>query len=284
MDMTLPGETRVAIAGDWHGNIRWVGRAIPALRRHAPDVRTILHAGDFGIWPGSMGKSFLGAVDRRCAESGIERILVTPGNHEDWLDITARFEVEPGEPVRFSESVWVMPRGFRFELAGKTFASFGGAASIDYEWRDEGTNWWREEMPSDEDVAAIIEGGPADVLITHETINGGTAATEQVTSTNPHGWSPDALTYSWLSRRRVTRVWEALSPRVLAHGHMHVRDEIDLPDGRRVYSLGADEREGNLALLDLETLAWEWVPDVDLRPRPRRTLNLEASYLTRPEE
>lgn len=48
-DWSIPGETRVAVAGDWHGNAFWVQRGIPFLAREASDARTILHVGDFGI-------------------------------------------------------------------------------------------------------------------------------------------------------------------------------------------------------------------------------------------
>lgn len=40
---------------------------------------------------------------------------------------------------------------------------------------------------------------------------------------------------------------------------MHVKDEIELRDGRRVYSLGQDDQDGNLALLGLDDLGWEWI-------------------------
>ncbi|WP_354025929.1 metallophosphoesterase [Conyzicola nivalis] len=124
-DLTLPGETRVAVAGDWHGNTIWIQEMIPALHAAAPEVGTILHAGDFGILPGPRGKGFLAAVDAQCEASVIERVLVTPGNHDDWTRMNHRFVSQPGEAIRLSDRVWVLPRGFRFTLAGRTFLSFG---------------------------------------------------------------------------------------------------------------------------------------------------------------
>lgn len=284
MDLSLSGETRVALAGDWHGNISWVQSIIPALARSAPDVRTILHVGDFGIWPERRGKGFVDTVDFWCKRAGIERVLVTPGNHEDWDRLDAWFAGALGQPVKISKTVWILPRAFRFTLGEPTFLSFGGAASVDYELRTRGTEWWPTEIPTERDVAAAIVGGAADVLITHETVNGGTAATERLLRTNPMRWSAEALSYSALSRSRVTQVWEAVHPKVLVHGHMHVADELTLPDGRRIYSLSRDNQVGNIGLLDLTTLEWTDVFAGEIRPQAKRTRNVEAIYLTRSDD
>jgi len=257
-----PGErkpSRVALAGDWHGNLGWVQLAIPVVHRFAPDVTQILHAGDFGYWPGREQKGFLAGVDFWAKTAGISTILVTPGNHEHWDRLNALFDASPDEPVQISDVVTMLPRGYRFTLGGRKFMSFGGAASVDFEYRTPGATWFKTEIPTDEDVARAIAAGPVDVLITHETVDGGTRASQRALDSNPLNWSLDALDYSALSRGRVTRVWDALRPKLLAHGHMHSPDFITLPDGRRVISLGRDRQERNMAILDLETLEMEWV-------------------------
>jgi hypothetical protein len=258
-DLSVPGETRVAVAGDWHANTMWIQSIIPALRRAAPDVQTILHVGDFGILPERRGKGVLATVDYWCRAASIERVLVTPGNHEDWGRLSQRFDSQPGEPIRLSETVWVLPRGFRFVLSGRSFMSFGGAASLDVAYRRAGRTWWPAEMPADEDVAAAGRGGPVEVLLTHEAIDGGTDRVEAVIRSNPMGWDTDALRYSAESRARVTTVWNAVRPDVLAHGHMHLADAIELPTGQRIYSLGSDRQRKNVALLQLGDLAWTWI-------------------------
>jgi Calcineurin-like phosphoesterase len=260
-DLTLEDETRVAVAGDWHANVGWAQRVIPRIARLAPDVRTVLHVGDFAVWPERQGKGFMAAVDYWMKTAGIERVLVTPGNHEFWSLLDARFAAQPDEAIRFSETVWVLPRGFRFRLAGRSFMSFGGAASVDYADRTPLRDWWPSEIPTEEHVAVATSGGPVDVLITHETVNGGTLEVERFLRANPQGWNSEELAYSAISRERVTRVWEAVQPRVLAHGHIHVQAEVDLPDGRRVYSLGCDNQAGNVAVLELASLHWTWLED-----------------------
>jgi hypothetical protein len=259
-DLTLPGETKVAVAADFHGNIGWCQLALPFLARVAPGTRTILHLGDLGIWPEG-GKGFLATVDYWARQAGIEQILLTPGNHDWWTRILAAQADQPGEPAQLSERVFVLPRGYRFALGGTRFMSFGGAASVDFEDRTEGRDWWAEEMPTDADVQLAIAGGDTDVLLAHETVDGGTPLVERVLRANPQGWGADALAYSALSRARVTRVFEAVKPKLFAHGHMHLKDDITLETGSRIYSLAADGQDGNLALLDLTTLEWTWLGD-----------------------
>ena len=258
-DLTLPRETRVAIAGDWHANTMWVQTVMPSLHATAPDVRTILHAGDFGILPDRRGKGFLAAVDVQCAASQIERVLVTPGNHEDWGRLNQRFASRPGEAIRLSDAVWVLPRGFRFTLAGRTFLSFGGAASLDFAYRRAQGTWWPEELATWDEVFRTIAGGPVEVLITHETIDGGTAKVEAVLDSNPMGWDDDALEYSKESRRLITALWLGVAPDLFFHGHLHAADRIQLTTAQRIVSLGSDKQRKNIGLLTLADLAWTWI-------------------------
>lgn len=254
-------EAHVAFAGDWHANAAWVRIALERLHRQFPQVRTVLHAGDFGLFPGRHPAGYLNAVDEACRQYGIRDILVTPGNHEDWSALNSAFAEHPGRPVQCSEFVWVLPRGYRFVIGGRSILSFGGAASVDYEYRVSGVSWWEAEIPSPEDVLNAVEGGPVDILITHDAVDGGTPRVELARVTNPQGWPTDALAYSAMSRARVTEVWKAVAPAVLVHGHMHLNAEAELPDGRRVISLGRDETPGNMGVLDLRTLDWLWVAE-----------------------
>ncbi|MET4706096.1 metallophosphoesterase [Frigoribacterium sp. UYMn621] len=65
---------RVAIAGDWHGSISWLQSVIPRIHREAPEVDTIFHTGDFGLFPEAHGKGFLAAVDFWCQTANIRRV------------------------------------------------------------------------------------------------------------------------------------------------------------------------------------------------------------------
>lgn len=276
-------EAHVVVAGDWHANIDFVSKAIPSIAREAAGVRTVLHVGDFGIWADAHGRKYLDAVDFWCTRAGISRVLVTPGNHEDWGWLDREFNAQPGVPVALSSVVEVLPRGYRFEIGQRTFASFGGAASVDFEMRSEGIDWFPTELPTEHDVADVIGGGTADVLLTHETIDGGTPASEAVLRSNPLGWTPDAIAYSSRSRALVTDAWAGIAPKLLFHGHMHAADATTLPSGQQVISLGRDGQAKNLALLELSTLEWRWLDGLPKSPRVRRTRDGETQFMTRPE-
>ena len=141
----------VALAGDWHGNVTWAARTLHACARIG--VRRLYHLGDFGVWPGGSGILYLDALEEVCAEHDIE-IWVTPGNHEDYDQIAA---IPPGRDGLqwIRPHVGLIPRGHRWSEGGRSFVSLGGAPSIDYESRDEGSSWWPAEMITEEAPAAL---------------------------------------------------------------------------------------------------------------------------------
>ncbi|WP_314651212.1 metallophosphoesterase [uncultured Microbacterium sp.] len=242
----LPDE-RVAVCGDWHGNVVWARAIARALPYIAPDVTTLLHLGD---WSMPVAK-----IDEVFAETDVDRILVTVGNHEPFDQISPLLDENPGAAVRVSKLTWFLPRPARLVIGGRGVLSLGGAASVDRQSRIEGLTWWADEVITDEHVAAAIAGGPADLMLTHE----GPAGTpvrpvREILRTNPHSFPAAALEASAASRARITEVWDAVRPELLAHGHMHVAAGGKTDDGRRVASLGRDGQEGNLAILDMTTL------------------------------
>lgn len=141
-------DQRVAVCGDWHGNIGWARMISRALRRLAPDVTTILHLGDWCMPPTETDEAF--------AETSIDRIYVRLGNHEPWGQITPLLSKHPGEAVRISQLIWLLPRPARLTIGGRCVLSLGGAASVDRESRGGGLTWWPDEAITDADVAAAI--------------------------------------------------------------------------------------------------------------------------------
>lgn len=243
-------DRRVAVSGDWHGNIGWVRAFTRALPILAPDIRTLLQLGDWGLDPE--------VADAVFEEAGITRVLVVVGNHEDWPKITPLLDDHPGAAVRVSKVTWILPRPARFRIAGRSVLAMGGAASVDRLWRREGAGWWPDEAITDEHVAAAIAGGPADLMLTHEgPARTPVRAVREVLRTNPMGFPDETLAESAASRARVAKVWDAVHPELLMHGHMHVAGGGMTDDGRRVASLGRDTQPGNLTLLNLETLTLE---------------------------
>ncbi|WP_136042444.1 MULTISPECIES: metallophosphoesterase family protein [unclassified Microbacterium] len=240
-------DRRVAVCGDWHGNIGWarmLARALPAL---APDITTLLHLGDWWMPPG--------LVDEAFAETAVDRIYVTLGNHEPWNEITPLLDKHPGKAVRISTLIWLLPRPAHLTIGGRSVLSLGGASSVDRESRQEGLTWWPDEAITEDHVAAAIAGGPADLMLTHESpAKTPVRAVREILRMNPHWFTKSALEASAASRARVSEVWDAVHPELLAHGHMHVAGGGKTEDGRRVASLGREGQEWNLGILDMETL------------------------------
>lgn len=238
----LPAEP-VTVAGDWHGNAPVIVRSLPEI-----DTKTVLHVGDFGLYPDSGLQNLLKVLDE--AEH-IDRVLVTPGNHEHWVSLTELFAEHPGKALRISGKVWVLPRGFRFTIGERRAVSLGGAPSIDFEWRVSGDPDWSElEMLTDADVDAAIADGPADIMIAHDGVDGSGVPEVEHILAHPVGWSARALDYAREGRERLTRAWKGIRPQLLLHGHYHVRGSGVASDGRRVEALHQEGCRGNLVTLD----------------------------------
>jgi hypothetical protein len=248
-EISIP-ERRVAVCGDWHGNYRWMDIVARSVRSLAPDVTTILQLGDWWMDPDTTDEALDG--------TGIERIYVTLGNHEPWDQITPLFDAHPGCAVRVSKITWLLPRPARLTIGGRSVLSLGGAASVDRAWRQEGVSWWPDEEITKEHVAAAVAGGPADLMLTHESpARTPVRAVREILRTNPMGFPDDALAVSAVSRDRVAEVWDAVHPELLAHGHLHVPGGGMTEDGRRVASFGQDGQQGNVGFLDMKTLRIE---------------------------
>ena len=194
-------------------------------------------------------------------------VYVTLGNHEpysrrfttvDGRTGTLSELIASGLPAQLSEHVTVLPRPYRFGVGGREVLSLGGAASVDRQWRTEGHDWWPDEQVTDVMVDRAIAGGPADLMIVHESpADTPVRAVRDVLSSNPHGFPTAALAYSAASRAQLQRAWDGVHPELLIHGHMHVAGGGTTEDGRRVMALDRDTMSWNLALLDLATLTAE---------------------------
>jgi hypothetical protein len=248
----LPDE-RVWVVGDLHGNAGWIQVLLPAMRRHDPSLRTILQLGDYGFDHAQPGT---GPVDYWAKRAGIERVLVTLGNHEEWNHITAAQEHVPGMAFRVSDVVWLLPRPFRFKIAGREVLSLGGASSVDKAFRTAGKDWFEDELITEQMEADAVAGGPADLLLTHESPASAAPEVQLLLTNNPHEFPPEALAVSAAQRARVQRVSDATLPHLHMHGHMHVYGDLEREDRRTVVSLDRDTFPGNAGVLDLATLAF----------------------------
>lgn len=158
--MNLP-DRRIAICGDLQGNIPWIRTISRATKVLAPDIDTVIQAGDW--WADHPD------VDEAFQEAGITRVISVLGNHEPWGAISPLLAHRPGEAIRISTLQWLLPRPYRLDVGGRSVLCLGGATSIDRQYRTQGIDWWPEEAITDRQVEMAKAGGPADIMITHES-------------------------------------------------------------------------------------------------------------------
>ena len=247
--------TVIGFAGDWHSNPAGVGEKTRQLSQ--PGVTRLMHVGDFVLWPDRAGRRILDQINGYAEESGI-LIVVTPGNHEDWRYLAAA----EGVPAMIRSQIVALPRGHRWTHRRRSFVSFRGAVSIDLQFRRLGRSWWMEELPTVEEGAALAASGHGEIMVSHVSATPGTPLVNRIRAT-PNRWSTDALAYSDVGARRITAAWDAVALDVLVHGHFHVQDAVTVPSGQRIVSLAAEENPGNVLLLNLDTMATNWLEGLD---------------------
>lgn len=145
--------------------------------------------------------------------------LFVDGNHENY-DLLYLYPIEEwngGKVHKITDSIFHLMRGQIFQIAGKTFFTFGGARSHDIEggilettdpnyrekkkWMQERgipfrvnhLTWWKEEMPSEEEFTEgvknlEIHGWEVDYIVTH------CCSTSTQTELGKEGYEPDNLT------------------------------------------------------------------------------------------
>lgn len=141
----------VYITGDTHGDLndpRW--DYLKSLNEN--DILII--AGDFGFdWDKTIMQNWLQFAHKYT-------VLFCDGNHENY-DILNSLPVEKmfGDEVGvFGNNTYRLFTGHMYVIEGKKYFVFGGASSIDKDWRVEyeishnmpRTLWWDDEIPSEE--------------------------------------------------------------------------------------------------------------------------------------
>ncbi|BDD84457.1 hypothetical protein TPB0596_42200 [Tsukamurella pulmonis] len=239
----------VAISGDWHGNTAWAVHVVHQAAKRGVDV--IVQVGDFGLWPGKWGIEYLDELNRALDDAGVELMWVD-GNHDDH-DQLAKWPLTDGVH-QIRPRITHLPRGHRWSWHGKTWLALGGAVSIDRARRIPTRTWWSEEVTTDDDVARCVVGGPAHVMICHDSPEGAGVLTEHL---REFGFPlrPEIQADCDNNRELVRRVLDAVQPELLAHGHYHWRYS-DQVGSTRVEGLDADGDllAQNVLLVDPRTL------------------------------
>lgn len=190
----------VYITGDCHAEFRkFYSKRFPEQKQLTRDDYVIV-CGDFGLWhDDKRERNELAILAHRPFT-----ILFVDGNHENFDRLYSdEFEIvdfHGGKAHKIRENVYHLMRGQIFELCGKKFFAFGGASSHDTQdgildrddfnsddefvrtmriWNVMGkrfrvnhVSWWKEEMPSDEEIQfgmdnLLMHNNEVDFIISH---------------------------------------------------------------------------------------------------------------------
>lgn len=132
---------------------------------------TLIIAGDFGgIWADILDDFVLDDLSKLPFN-----ILFIDGNHENFNLLNSYDEIDycGGRAHKIRDNIYHLMRGYIFTIEDKNIFVFGGADSVDKEYRIEYISWWREEMPNKEEMDRgldILEERDCDIdyVITHD--------------------------------------------------------------------------------------------------------------------
>lgn len=203
------------VAGDWHANARWAAAAISWAGERG--IRTILHLGDYGF---TFDERFRSTVERALADFDMQLLFVR-GNHDD-TDYLGRLDRDAAGCGVVSTRVRHLVDGQRIRLGGEVALALGGAASIDRSRRIRGVSWWADEITSAATIEAAIAGGPASIVLAHDSPAGVVLPLDPRIGAYFENVDPGVLDYCEENRLRLWEVAAALRPRLWLHGHYHV--------------------------------------------------------------
>lgn len=160
----------ILITGDTHGTIDYNKVFLLNQKKVLSEKDYLIITGDFGgVW-----NSRTLEADLSYYEKLPFTILFVDGNHENF-DLLNSYPVEiwnGGKIHKIKENIIHLMRGQIFTIENKTIFTFGGATSIDKYRRIEGVSWWKEEIPSREELAEAMTNlakynNEVDYIITH---------------------------------------------------------------------------------------------------------------------
>lgn len=264
---------KVLFAGDTHGNYGTIKKIYREAKEQECD--TIFQLGDFGYWEHTYdGVEYLDDVNRSAVKYGIP-LFFLDGNHDKTSLLLRLYKDTDKEGfIRVRDHVGYAPRGHRWTWEGLRFVAFGGAYSVDKDWRlhteylnhlklekknsyrspsnqksadTSGTLWFPEEEMTDIDMDNFLleDSSPVDIMLAHD----------KPRASNP-SWNRKDLPECWPNQDRLQRAVRTLQPKVFLHGHLHHRyvDQIPCGDNYQyttVMGLNADGEKGTTHVIDL---------------------------------
>lgn len=262
---------RILIAGDTHGNINWLaGYIFPTAM--ALEADRIVICGDFGAWehvvPG--GTSFMTNVGMLAEVSGVD-LYWLPGNHDNkkLVEEMYRHRTDRFGFIVCRSGVNYIPNGHKWVWGGAKFRSFGGAYSIDKQFRlsmeqrnyreqvaaeqlaadldgrvpspvasTAGTIWFPDEEMTDAEMDALLKADskPKDIILSHD----------KPLSAEP-GWNKRLIAETIPNQERLERALKVHKPKWWIHGHLHYAYDHVIRQGSQSTRIIGLEPDANAA-------------------------------------
>jgi predicted phosphodiesterase len=228
--------SRVAFLGDTHANTRSLRNAAKAAS--SAGCGLVFHVGDLWWQPGTAGHSGLVATLSEVWRLFGVTFVLTDGNNDDTADLLSHAtSSDRSSPFYVCDGLLYAPRGSSMVISGCKFVFFGGALSY------KNPKYPISEEHSSEEALLASSHADVDVLVTHDS----PAESEHALGLNPSFGSE--------SRRLVSEVLYATSPRLLFHGHYHKSVSVSVKE-TTVYGLARDKGDlFDLRVLDLESFS-----------------------------
>lgn len=213
----------IFVTGDTHGNIDGYKLFVfnDYYKKHKLTRNDyLIVTGDFGyIWDNQSYRDLDYLSELKYT------ILFVDGNHENHA-MLSKYIVEEwhGGCVHIiRDNIIHLMRGQVYSISGKKVFSFGGAESLDKEYRKEGTSWWKQEVPSENEFDEARRnlqrhGNAVDYIITHAANTRSLTSSESPLSA--YRFSPSDTTdmLEWFEQNILYDSW--------FFGHYHMNIEV----------------------------------------------------------
>lgn len=219
------GEKMIYITGDTHIPID-IHKLNSKNFSPAGEDNYLIICGDFGgVWDGGAEDKYW---QKWLGEKNFTTLFVD-GNHEnfDMLEALPEKELFGGRVHCINDKVFHLMRGQIFTIEGKSFFTLGGARSHDRGYRVAGISWWKQELPTQQELDLATQRLEAanwqvDYVITH-------CAPYSVQSMIKPEYDTDIL-IDYLGE-----IKEKLSYKKWFFGHYHTDSSLD-PKHRALYN------------------------------------------------
>lgn len=201
----------ILFAGDSHGSYRHMRYLY--VKAVDFNIKHVIIAGDFGYWPyDNEAKNTMFCLNNLLKDKDIKFYFVD-GNHEDYNELLKLNQYEISE-IPYCNNCFYIPRGCIVEIDDRNILGFGGAISIDREYRIAGKTWFKEEAITDEQIDDFVlnfrlKQKKIDIMVSHD------APLNLLTD----DYKNDPI--SDLHRQQIQRIIMVAKPDILVHGHYH---------------------------------------------------------------